>query len=363
MRYALIMAGGSGTRLWPMSTKEQPKQLIPFIEGRSLIEVAHSRLEGLIPVENRYICAGEAHRDIITEALNLSPSCYLGEPTGRDTLNALGYSAAILSKQDPEAVMSVFTSDHLIEPVSDFLSIVEKGFLTVEEQPETLVTFGIQPTEPACGFGYLEIGAPLNKDASIVSRFREKPDAETAEKFFKAGPSSYLWNSGMFVWKVSTFLKCIEKYHPDIYKDLMIIAEAWGAPDFTAVRNRIYPGLKKISVDFAVMEPASVDPEYRVAAIPMPLTWLDIGSWPAYSETCPIDNNGNRRGGGKSVMLDSKNTFTASSDNNHLIATAGCEDLIIIHTPKATLVCPRDKAQEIKKLHEMVGREIGEEYL
>lgn len=363
MRHAVIMAGGSGTRLWPMSRKEQPKQLIPFINGKSLLELAHNRLEGLIPTENRYICAGEAHRDSIIKTLGLSDSCFLGEPVGRDTLNALGYSAAIIYKKDPDAVLSVFTSDHLIEPVHEFLSIVEKGFLTVEEHPETLLAFGIKPTEAATGFGYLELGAQLNKYASIVSRFREKPDLDTARKFFEAGPDSYLWNSGMFVWKASTFLNCIKKYQAKIYSQLTEIADAWGRPDFAAVRDRIYPGLKKISVDYAVMEPASVDPEYKVAAVPMPLSWLDIGSWPAYAETCPKDKDGNRKGSGKALMLDSRNTFTTSSDEQHLIATIGCEDLIIIHTPKTTLVCPRDRAQEIKALHNLAGQEFGDEYL
>ncbi|MBI9101761.1 MAG: hypothetical protein JEY99_05060 [Spirochaetales bacterium] len=363
MRYALIMAGGSGTRLWPMSNKKQPKQLIPFIEGKSLLSVAHDRLEGLIPVDNRYICAGESHKGLIQASLNLPEERFLGEPIGRDTLNALGYSAAILYKEDPEAVMAVFTSDHLIEPVDSFLSIVEKGFITAEENPDTLVTFGIKPTEPATGFGYLELGASLSDEARIVSRFREKPDLATATDFLKKGPSAYLWNSGMFVWRADTFLKCLEKFEPESYKSLMEIAGSWKTPAFEETRNRIFPELKKISVDFAVMEPASSDPDFKVASVPMPLTWLDIGSWPAYAETCPADGSGNRQGGGKAVMLDSRNNLTASSDNDHLITAIGCDDLIIIHTPKATLVCPKDKAQEIKKLHGLVGESYGDEYL
>jgi len=363
MRYALIMAGGSGTRLWPMSHRKQPKQLIPFIRGKSLLAVAWERLEGLIPRENRFICAGEVHRDLILESLGIPPRQFLGEPTGRDTLNALGYSASILTREDPRAVMAVFTADHLIEPVEDFLALVEKGFETAEAEGNTLVTFGIAPTEPATGFGYLELGDPLGPHARRVRRFREKPDAGTAGQFFKAGPGAYLWNSGMFVWRAADFLSCIRKYEPDNARILETIGEAWGTPAFPEVRDRLFPALKKISVDFAVMEPASADPEYTVAAVPMPLRWLDIGSWPAFGETCPEDVRGNRLGTETSLLLDCRNTLTASSDPDHLITAIGCEDLMIIHTPRATLVCPRSRAQEIKELHGLVGETFGEEYL
>ncbi len=363
MRYALIMAGGSGTRLWPMSHRTQPKQLIPFINGKSLISVAYDRLEGLVPRENRFICAGEIHRELIQKSLELADDRFIGEPVGRDTLNALGYSAAILQKEDPDAVMAVFTSDHLIEPVEKFLAIVEKGYRTAEKNKETLVTFGVTPTMAETGFGYLELGPPVNEDVYLVSRFREKPDKATAESFFAQGPSSYLWNSGMFVWHAKTFLDCVKKYEPEIWKDLMDISKSWKTPAFKETRDRIFPGLRKISVDFAVMEPASADPDYSVAAIPMPLTWLDIGSWPAYGETCPTDDSGNQLGAEKTALLDSRNTLVASSDDEHLITAIGCEEMIIIHTPGATLVCPKSKAQEIKKLHGLVSDNFKGEYL
>ena len=363
MRYALIMAGGSGTRLWPMSHENQPKQLIPFIRGKSLLAVAWERLEGLIPPENRFICAGEKHRQLILDSLGIPARQFLGEPTGRDTLNALGYSAAVLAKEDPHAVMAVFTADHLIEPVDEFLTLVKKGFETAEAGEKTLVTFGITPTEPATGFGYLELGGRLGPHARKVLRFREKPDVQTAGEFFRRGPEAYLWNSGMFVWRASDFLGCVKKFEPETWKEIEKIGQAWGTPEFTEVRNRIFPGLKKISVDFAVMEPASADPEYTVTAVPMPLRWLDIGSWPAFGDTCPEDSSGNRLGAGKNLLLDCTRTLTASSDPDHLITAIGCEDLIIIHTPRATMVCPREMAQEIKKLHGLISEKFGRDYL
>jgi mannose-1-phosphate guanylyltransferase len=163
MQYAVIMAGGAGTRLWPMSRSALPKQLIPFLNGRCLLEVAYDRFEGLVPTERRYVCAAERHRDVIGSALpSLNGAQFLGEPTGRDTLAAVGLSAAVIAASDPEAIIGVFTSDHLIEPVTDFQKIISAGFQLVEQHPNTLVTFGITPTGPATGFGYLELGASVS---------------------------------------------------------------------------------------------------------------------------------------------------------------------------------------------------------
>jgi len=353
MRHAVIMAGGSGTRLWPMSRANLPKQLIPFINGKSLLQLACDRLDGLVPEQNRNICAGLAHATLMPRNLP-----FLGEPVGRDTLNAVGFSAAVIAKRDPDAVIAVFTADHIIEPVNKFQKIVDHGYRLAEQSPNTLVTFGITPTAAATGYGYLQLGKPIDESARVVEQFKEKPDATTAQRYFDAGPTRYLWNSGMFVWRAATLLDCIRRYHPDNHAGLMKIAGAWDTPRRDAVLAEVFPTLKKISVDFAVMEPASRDPQVRVAAVPMPLKWLDVGSWPSFAETCPKDTNGNALGGGQSLLMDSQRTLVASSDPKHLIATIGCDDLIIIHTPDATLVCRKDTAETIKELHKQLGKEL-----
>ena len=245
-RYAMIMAGGAGTRLWPMSRAGAPKQLLPFIRrpgdasARSLLELAAMRLEGLVPHERRLICTAESYRGAVRAALpEFGDAQILGEPVGRDTVNAVGLTAAVLAKGDPEAVFAVLTADHIIEPVGDFQRLIGLGFRLVEQDRSRLVTFSIKPTHAATGFGYVERGASLPPPpgtppgdrglAFRVQRFVEKPDLPRAQAYVESG--HFGWNSGMFVLGAATVLDCLRRFKPECYGGLMAIQAAWGTPD------------------------------------------------------------------------------------------------------------------------------------
>lgn len=363
MRYAMIMAGGAGTRLWPMSRVDRPKQLVPFIRRGnrpvSLLELAASRLEGLVPAAQRYICTNEQYRGAIRTALpSFTDQLILGEPVGRDTVNAVGFAAAVIAKRDPQAVFCVLTADHIIEPEDLFRDRMELGFELVEKDPTRLVTFSIQPTYPATGYGYVQRGAPIaapgnEGQAFRVERFVEKPSYEKAQAYVESG--AYGWNSGMFVWKAATILDCLRRYKPESYQGLMKIQQAWGTADQQRVLAEVYPTLPKISIDYAVMEPASREQArasdgVKVCTVNMDLTWLDVGSWPSFGQTIAPDADGNARSG-NSVLTRSKDTLVVNADDRHTVAVLGCEGLIVVHTEDATLVMPASKAEELKALY------------
>jgi len=347
-----------------MSTREVPKQLIPFIGGRSLLQIAMERLDGFLPADRVYVCAGASHKRIMLERLvGLDESRFIAEPQGRDTLNAVGLGSAVLAKRDPDATVAIFTADHLIEPVAKFQQIVERGFELAESRADTLVTFGIAPTHAATGYGYLQLGESIGEHGCVVDQFKEKPPLDVAEQYVAAGPGRYLWNSGMFVWRARTMMDCIAKYAPDNHAGLVRVAEAWDTAQRDAVLAAVYPTLKKISVDFAVMEPASQDADVTVAAVPMDLTWLDVGSWPAYGQTLTADEHGCAVSGCRHVLHESKNVLVVSDEPEHLVTTIGVEDVIVVHTAKATLVCRAQDAEKIKQLHAAVGERHGEAWL
>ena len=359
MRYAVIMAGGAGTRLWPMSRTGRPKQLLHFINGHSLLSLAAARMQGLLDPAALYVCTGAAYRDdVLAELPTLPATQLLGEPMGRDTANAVGFSAAILAKRDPDASFAVLTADHIIEPVTVFQDALRRAFDAVDKHPEYLVTFGITPSYPATGFGYVQRGAEIAGLPGVhrVEAFREKPTEELAKRYI--AERTYAWNSGMFVWKARTILEQIQKHLPVSHALLMKIADAWDTPQQDRVLNAVYPELTKISIDFAVMEKAP-----HVATVAMPVQWLDVGSWPAYGQTLKPDAAGNRAGAVKAIHLGSRNVLAVSEDPAHLIATIDCADLIIVHTAKATLVCPAKDAEKIKALVAEVEKQTGKDYV
>src|SRR5947209_8051876 len=231
MEYGVIMAGGSWTRLWPLSRGNTPKQLLPVVKGKSLLQLSYERLRGLMPPERIFVCTAAIHRDAILANLpELPPDNLLGEPVGRDTANAVGFPAGILLARDPDAVMAIVTADHVIEPIADFQKAVRTAFDVVKEHPEALVTFGIVPTHGHTGLGYIQRGEALRvatgaTAAYRVQAFKEKPDKPTADRYVESG--RYYWNSGMFVWRCDTVLDELKIHLPAAHAGLSKIASAW----------------------------------------------------------------------------------------------------------------------------------------
>jgi mannose-1-phosphate guanylyltransferase len=364
MQYGVIMAGGAGTRLWPLSRSTVPKQLLSVIRGKSLLQLSYERLRGLLPPDRILVCTAAAHRDAVLANLpELPKENLLGEPMGRDTANAVGFPAAVLHKKDKDAVFAVVTADHVIEPVDQFQNTLRTAFEVTNKLPHALVTFGVIPTHGHTGLGYIHRGEPLSgfEGAYKVQSFKEKPDKATADRYVDSG--RYYWNSGMFVWRADTVLKELSLHLPDSYKGLMQIAGAWGTPSQDQVLNEVYPKLPKISVDYAVMEPASQGKgAAQVVVVAMSIQWLDIGSWPALAETLRTDDHANAVEAPHFVYLDSEDNIVVCQDPNHLISLIGVNDMIIVHTKDATMVCPKGEAQRVKELVGKVKDKFGDKF-
>lgn len=358
MRYAVIMAGGSGTRLWPLSRKGMPKQLLPLVDGKSTLRLAYERLRGVVPDERILVCSGTAHLDLIAAELpELEPANLLGEPEGRDSLNAIAWPAALLAERDPDAVMTVLSSDHLISPVERFAEALADGFAVAEADPDALVTFGVVPTSPHTGLGYLERGAevPGREGVCRVEAFVEKPDRETAEGYLASG--RYWWNSGMFAWRAETFLDQLRQLLPDTHAGVRELA---AQPDRLA---ELYPGLTKISVDYAIMEPVSQGrASGHVLAVGLPIDWRDIGGYAALAELLPHDDSGNATEG-TSVLHQSKDNLVINkAGDGRVIAMVGMSGTVVVQTPELTLVCPLAEAGRVKELVAEVAARLGPDY-
>ena len=358
MRYVVIMAGGSGTRLWPLSRKGTPKQLLEIFGGKSLLRLAYERVAGMVPDSHILPCTSRDYADVVASQLpELAAENILGEPVGRDSLNAVAWPAAVIAARDPDAVMAVLTADHVMDPVETFRDRLEEGFRLAEQHADAFVTFGVVPTSPQTGFGYLHRGEAVDgfEHAHRVREFREKPDAETAEAYVASG--EYWWNSGMFVWRAATFLEALGRLQPHTRAQ---VDELAAHPDRL---EQIYPGLTKISVDYAIMEPLSRGAvPGQVLAVELPIRWHDVGSFLALAQQLAHDPDGNAASG-TTVSLDSSHNLLINKVGpEHVLAVAGLEHMAVVATRHATLVVPLDASERVKDLVARVVDEQGQRH-
>lgn len=335
-----------------------PKQLLKVLGGQSLLRLAYERVEGVVPPERVLVCTGVDYAGAVAAELPELPLAnILGEPVGRDSLNAVTWPAAVLQARDPDAVIAVLTADHLMHPVAAFQAALEEGFAVAETEPDVLVTFGVVPAQPHTGYGYLHRGDPLpeHPDVCRVRAFREKPDRPTAEDYLASG--EYWWNSGMFVWRAATLLAQLQVLQPDTHAALN---ELTAHPERLA---EIYPLLPKISVDYAVMEPVSQGrASASVVAVRLPIVWHDVGGFAELSEHLPRDERGNATQG-TSVLVDARDNLVINrSEDGRLVAVVGLSDTVIVQTEQITLVCPVSEAERIKELLAQVTTTLGQGY-
>ncbi|OYN87869.1 mannose-1-phosphate guanylyltransferase [Parenemella sanctibonifatiensis] len=358
MRYVVIMAGGSGKRLWPLSRRDTPKQLLRLFEDKSLMRLAYERVQGLVPDDQIYVCIGADYADVVAEELPELPAAnLLGEPEGRDTLNAVAWPTAVIHRRDPDATIAVLTADQLIEPVDAFRDALGRGFDAAESDEQALVTFGVLPTRAHTGYGYLHRGEPVGADEAVVrvKEFREKPDLATAEEYLASG--EFWWNAGMFVWRAATLLHQVEQLQPDVAAGVREIAEH---PERL---EAVYPGLTKISIDYAVMEPASRGrTDAHVVAVRLPISWHDVGGYATLLEQLPADANGNVSEG-ITTLTGAHGSLAINRQDGHLVALVGVNDLAVVHTDEVTMVVPVSDAERVKELLTDVAEQHGDAYL
>ncbi|MEI7781749.1 MAG: mannose-1-phosphate guanylyltransferase [Planctomycetota bacterium] len=347
MLHAIVMAGGSGTRFWPASRAALPKQLLPLAGEKTLLEDTVDRLAGLVPPERMMVVTSQRLLPAVHAQLPGVPEAGLvGEPCKRDTAPCVGLAALLVARHDPAATMAVMPSDHVIKPAGRFREAILQAAALCDEAPGRLVTFGIKPTYPAESFGYIQQGEPVPQPpggAAVhrVAKFREKPPASVAREYLAAG--TFLWNAGIFVWKAKTILEALATHQPECLERLEKIAAAWETADRDAVFAREFAAIKGISIDYAVLEHAT-----DVAVIEAPFEWDDLGGWSAVARQRGVDSDGNTIVG-RHLGIDSVRTIVHAADD-HLVVTMGLEDMLVVHTPDATLVADRAHEEAVRRV-------------
>ncbi|MBI5475545.1 MAG: mannose-1-phosphate guanylyltransferase [Ignavibacteriales bacterium] len=358
--YAVIMAGGVGTRFWPRSREKSPKQLLEIVGKKSMIQNTVSRISDLIDPKNIMIVTNKIQKLSIAKQLpNVPEENIITEPIGRNTAPCIGLAGLFVRRMDPEAVMVVLPADHIMHDEEEFRRVLRLATWVAYESGK-LVTVGIQPTRPETGYGYIQVvdeddgkNPYFKKGVYKVKTFAEKPNAETAKVFLQSG--DFLWNSGMFIWRVDTILKEIETHIPEMYAELMKIDEAIGHKNYDNIVETTYKIIRGISIDYGVMEKAK-----EVYVLKGNFGWSDVGSWDEVYRISGKDENGNSITG-QAFLHNTKNSMVYAGSK--IVATVGVQDLIIIATDDAVLVCKQGESQEVKEVVDYLRRKQKNDYL
>ena len=339
--FAIIMAGGVGSRFWPRSKKKKPKQLLQIFGENTMIQDTVARISGLCPKENILIVTNEKQRDGLAEQLpDIPPENIIVEPFGRNTAACIGLASIIIQERASDAVTFVLPADHIIKDTENFVKTLKSAAQFATENP-ALVTIGIEPTRPETGYGYIQIDEDSGRDNVFkVLTFAEKPNYNTAVNFIKSG--DFFWNSGMFIWRTETIINEIKMHMPDLYEGLIQIRDQINSPDFTNILSNIYGQLRSVSIDYGIMEKSG-----NVFLVKGKFSWSDVGSWEAVYQLSEKDEDGNVKIGSiyTDMVMDS---YIYSPDK--FTAVIGLDNIIVINYKDTLLICKRDKAQDVKNI-------------
>ena len=358
--YAVIMAGGGGTRLWPLSRRSKPKQMLTLGGNRSLFQMAIDRLKGLLPPERiLVVTVAEQAQALQAQVPEIPWDNFLLEPMPRGTASVVGLAAVALQTRDDQAVMSVLTADHYIDNETEFQLLLQDGSVIAREG--YLVTLGIPPTYPATGYGYIQRGRPAGSYghhiAYAVVRFKEKPSEDLAKKFIQRG--DHVWNSGMFIWSVARILDEFRAHMPEFYQQLQEIQSKWNSAERETTLRSVWQRITPQTIDYGIMEKAE-----RVMVIPAyELGWNDVGSWDSLFDVLPADMNGNIFIGPGIINIDSRDTLVHSRDADRLIVTIGVKDLVVVDAGDVTLICSKADSQKVRQIVALLKQQNKEEYL
>jgi mannose-1-phosphate guanylyltransferase len=358
--YAVIMAGGGGTRLWPLSRKKTPKQMVKIFGEDTLFQIAVNRLSGLFPPERIFIVTIADQADLLAaQTPQIPKENFLIEPFPKGTASVVGFAATYIKNIDPDGILCILTADHFIKNISEFHNLLRAGYHAANEN--YLITLGIQPTYAATGYGYIHKGDPVKlfegKWAFQVNKFIEKPDTSKANFMFSSG--GYDWNSGMFIWHVNTILDEFRKQMPVLFTILDKIRESIEVGNFSERISQLWETITPDTIDYGIMENAD-----NVIVLPVSdLGWFDVGSWESLFDVAEIDENGNLDMSKQYIGFDTSNTLVYSRTNDQLIITLGVDNLVIVNSGNALLVCDRKKSQEIKSIVKYLTENEMEDYL